>query len=142
MIFQSVHGILIDALGADDDEIILSARIEADLMAESIDFLDINFRSSKTFDINPFRLLSDDFPKVLRIAWLALLPEEERGKHEEELFMTRQEIESLKTKFPFLNTQYAKGTKIQDIVTVEFYCKFIATELGVPWTTPQDPAAA
>jgi acyl carrier protein len=50
-IFQKVQEVLVDALGADDDEVTAEATLMGDLGAESIDFLDIVFRLEKAFGI-------------------------------------------------------------------------------------------
>lgn len=50
-IFSKIQEVLSDALGVDDDEVTLSATLQNDLGAESIDFLDIVFRLEKEFDI-------------------------------------------------------------------------------------------
>lgn len=50
-IFEKVQEVLIDALGADDDEVTPEATLMGDLGAESIDFLDIVFRLEKAFGI-------------------------------------------------------------------------------------------
>jgi acyl carrier protein len=50
-IIQQVQGVLVDALGVDDDEVTIQATLMGDLGAESIDFLDIVFRLEKTFNI-------------------------------------------------------------------------------------------
>ena len=50
-IFQKVQGVLVDALGVDDDEVTADATLMGDLGAESIDFLDIVFRLEKAFGI-------------------------------------------------------------------------------------------
>lgn len=50
-IFAKVCEVLMEALGVDDDEVTVDAKISADLGAESIDFLDITFRLEKAFDI-------------------------------------------------------------------------------------------
>jgi acyl carrier protein len=50
-IYKKVQGVLVDALGVDEDEITPSAVIKDDLGAESIDFLDIIFRLEKAFGI-------------------------------------------------------------------------------------------
>ncbi len=50
-IFQKVQGVLVDALGVDDDEVTPDATLMGDLGAESIDFLDIVFRLEKAFGI-------------------------------------------------------------------------------------------
>ena len=50
-ILAQVQGILVDALGADEDEVTPGATLVSDLGAESIDFLDIVFRLEKSFAI-------------------------------------------------------------------------------------------
>lgn len=50
-VFEGVRDVLIDALGVDEEEIILTARLGLDLGAESIDFLDIQFRLERKFPI-------------------------------------------------------------------------------------------
>jgi acyl carrier protein len=49
-IFAKVQEVLVDALGVDDDEVTAEATLTGDLGAESIDFLDIQFRLDKAFD--------------------------------------------------------------------------------------------
>ena len=51
VITEKVSEVLVDALGADEDEISLEATLMGDLDAESIDFLDIVFQLEKTFDL-------------------------------------------------------------------------------------------
>ncbi len=48
-VLDKVRGVLVDALGVDDDEVTPTARLTTDLHAESIDFLDIVFRLEKAF---------------------------------------------------------------------------------------------
>jgi acyl carrier protein len=50
-IFNNVQGVMVDALGVDDDEVTMESALMGDLGAESIDFLDIVFRLEKTFGI-------------------------------------------------------------------------------------------
>ncbi len=50
-ILGQVQGVLVDALGVDDDEVTAKASLMGDLGAESIDFLDIVFRLEKVFGI-------------------------------------------------------------------------------------------
>jgi len=61
-IHNKVRDILVDALGADDDEITPDATLVGDLGAESIDFLDIVYNLEKTFDVEVPRseLIPDD----------------------------------------------------------------------------------
>lgn len=48
-IFEKVRGVLVEALGVDDDEVSSEASLTADLGAESIDFLDIVFQLEQAF---------------------------------------------------------------------------------------------
>ena len=50
-VFSKVQEVLMDALGVDEDEVTLDAKLVGDLNAESIDFLDIVFRLEKAFGI-------------------------------------------------------------------------------------------
>lgn len=50
-IFAKVRKVLEDALSVDEDEVTLDAKLEEDLGAESIDYLDIVFRLEKAFNI-------------------------------------------------------------------------------------------
>ena len=48
-IFEKVQGVLVEALGVDDDEVTPEASLAGDLGAESIDFLDIVFQLEQAF---------------------------------------------------------------------------------------------
>jgi len=50
-IFQKVRSTLVDALNVDEDEVTPASRLQADLNAESIDFLHIVFRLEREFGI-------------------------------------------------------------------------------------------
>lgn len=50
-VFEKVRDVLVEALGVDDDEVKPEAKLEADLGAESIDYLDITFQLEKAFGI-------------------------------------------------------------------------------------------
>ena len=52
-IYSKVQGVLVDALGVDEDEVTPTASLRSDLGAESIDFLDITFRLEKAFTTDP-----------------------------------------------------------------------------------------
>ena len=62
-IYAKVKDVLVDALGVDEDEIKPDAVIRDDLGAESIDFLDIQFRLEKAFSIKIPK--GDMFPENL-----------------------------------------------------------------------------
>lgn len=124
-IFKKVQGVLVDALGVDDDEVTPTARLTTDLHAESIDFLDIVFRIEKAFGfkIGQGELFPDNIndPKyvadgVVNAAGLALLKE----------------------KMPHVDfTAFSadpKLEKVSEVFTVESLVKFIANKLkaGAP----------
>ena len=50
-IYEKVQGVLVDALGVDEEDVTPTATLREDLGAESIDFLDIVFRLEKAFSI-------------------------------------------------------------------------------------------
>jgi acyl carrier protein len=50
-VYKKVQGVLVDALGVDEEEVTPTATLREDLGAESIDFLDIVFRLEKAFGI-------------------------------------------------------------------------------------------
>jgi len=50
-VFEIVQDCFVEALGVDDDEVTLKAKVIDDLGAESLDFLDIVFRLERAFDI-------------------------------------------------------------------------------------------
>ncbi len=50
-VYKKVQGVLVDALGVDEEEVTSTATLREDLGAESIDFLDIVFRLEKAFGI-------------------------------------------------------------------------------------------
>ena len=52
-IFRKVQGVLVGALGVDEEEVTPEATLRGDLGAESIDFLDIVFRLEKAFTTDP-----------------------------------------------------------------------------------------
>ena len=52
-IYSKVQGVLVDALGVDEEEVKPDASLINDLGAESIDFLDITFRLEKAFTTDP-----------------------------------------------------------------------------------------
>ena len=50
-VYAKVQGVLVDALGVDEEQVTPNSRLKQDLGAESIDFLDIVFRLEKAFTI-------------------------------------------------------------------------------------------
>ena len=125
-IFEKVKDTLIDALGVDDDEVTPTARLKADLGAESIDFLDIVFRLEKNFAIKIPR--SELFPESL------FAPDSgfaENGK------VTDKGIAELRAKLPHADkaaidklAQDPKVENVEDLFTVNMVVNFLASKLG------------
>ncbi len=121
LILQRLIEILYDALGVDEDEVTLKARFVHELGAESIDFLDMFFRSEKAFSIKikPGK----DFPKTTDTSFNDP--------------MSPDTLTFIAEHMPFASPPENPGeTSFADFCTVEFYCKFIAYKLGVTWTNP------
>jgi acyl carrier protein len=117
-IADKVREALVDALGVDEDEVIPTARIQADLGAESIDFLDIVFRLEKAFNIKIPR--GDLFPD-------AVLTSEEfvqNGK------LTAKGIAELKVRMPFVDlSNFEKGPQdVTDLFTVDMIVRYIESK--------------
>src|SRR4051812_34572096 len=68
-IYSKVQGVLVDALGVDEEDVTPTATLRGDLGAESIDFLDIVFRLEKAFTTDsskPFKIPRGElFPENL-----------------------------------------------------------------------------
>src|SRR5436305_6424532 len=58
-IYSKVQGVLVDALGVDEEEVTPTATLREDLGAESIDFLDILFRLEKAFTTDPAKAIKN-----------------------------------------------------------------------------------
>lgn len=121
-IMEKVREALVDALGVDEDEVVPTARISADLGAESIDFLDIVFRLEKAFNIKIPR--GDLFPDNI------LTSEEfvQNGK------LTEKGLAELKNRMPHADlAEFEKNPNVQDIAdlfTVEMIVRYVETKLG------------
>ena len=132
-IMDKVRQALVDALGVDEDEVIPTARIGADLGAESIDYLDIVFRLEKAFNIKIPR--GDLFPDGV------LTTEEfvQQGT------FTPRGLEELKTRMPYADLgALLKDPKVQnlaDVFTVDMIVRFVEARLsGAEASAPSKPA--
>ena len=121
-VFEKVQGVLVEALGVDDDEVTPEATLTGDLGAESIDFLDIQFRLEKAFGIKigqgemfPENVLQDE--RYVR-----------NGK------VTDEGLAELKRRMPFADfsnfEQDRSVEKVAAIVTVDAVVKFVQGKLG------------
>ena len=119
-IFAKVKEALIDALGADDDEVTEEATMVGDLGAESIDFLDIVFKLEKSFDITIPReeLFPDDI--LTNADYVA------DGK------LTPEGVAQLKERMPFADlAKFEADPQVQNfgnLLTVKDLCSYVATK--------------
>jgi len=132
-IMDKVRQALVDALGVDEDEVIPTARIGADLGAESIDYLDIVFRLEKAFNIKIPR--GDLFPDGV------LTTEEfvQQGA------FTPRGLEELKARMPYADLgpllEDPKVQNLADVFTVDMIVRFVEARLsGAEAASPSKPA--
>lgn len=122
-IFGKVKALLIDALSVDDDEVTPKARLQADLNAESIDFLDIVFRLEREFGLKIER--SDLFPESVF---------QGDPKFVQNGVLTPDGIAELKAKMPFADIasfeKDPKFDKVGDLFTVDLICRYIGSRLA------------
>ncbi len=89
---QTLKGILVDALGIEEEKVIPEASLVHDMGAESIDFLDIGFRVQQTFGVDlPNKAIQDkalswrnmgEFSRILEERYgIRIPPEEMRQMH-------------------------------------------------------------
>ena len=122
-ICKEVQGVLVDALGVDDDEVTTDASLTGDLGAESIDFLDIVFRLEKAFGIKIPR--EELFPAE------SLMNNPEfvsKGK------FTEKGLAELRVKIPHTDISTFQNNpdvnKLGDLFTVGAIVKYVETKLN------------
>jgi acyl carrier protein len=122
-IFSKVQATLVDALGVDEDEVTDTARLSADLGAESIDFLDIVFRLEKNFATKIPR--GELFPENFAAADASYVA---NG------MVTPKGLEELKARMPHADVDsFAKNPKVenlQELFTVGMIVNFLQRKLG------------
>lgn len=120
-IFAKVQEALVDALGVEDDEVTPEAKLQGDLDAESIDFLDIVFRLEKAFDIKIER--GELFPEDI----LTNTDYVQDGK------VTDEGMAKLKERMPFADLeQFESDPVVQNLgkqLTVQDMCNFVEHKL-------------
>ncbi|OWK38143.1 acyl carrier protein [Fimbriiglobus ruber] len=122
-IFQRVKGQLVDALSVDDDEVTPTARLQADLNAESIDFLDIVFRLEREFGIKIDR--NELFPESVFQGDPEFVQD---GK------VTPKGLAELDERMPFSDLTAFKAnpdfSKIGDLFTVDLIVKYVQSKVA------------
>jgi len=121
-VFEKVKEVLTAALAVDADEVTPEAKLSADLGAESIDYLDIQFQLEKTFDFK--------IPKG------ELMPENifsnpefvSNGK------VSAKGIAELKSRMPFANISGFEAdpdvNKFRDVFTVDTLVKYVMSKVN------------
>ena len=125
-VFEQVRGVLVDALGVDEEEVTGKATLMGDLGAESIDFLDIVFRLEKAFGIKVPR--EELFP----VETLMNNPEfVSHGK------FTVKGLAELKDKMPHTDLSVFQNNpdinKLGDLFTVDSIVNYITSKLNSPF---------
>ena len=121
-VFGKVQEVLVDALGVDDDEVTMEAKLSDDLGAESIDYLDIAFRLEKAFEI--------------KIEQTELMPEDvlNNGEYVQDGKVTDAGMDALRTRLPFADLSDFDGNRdvnaFRDVFTVEVLVKFVQMKLA------------
>src|SRR5471032_2559271 len=120
-VYKKVQGVLVDALGVDDDEVTPKATLVGDLGAESIDFLDIVFRLEKAFNIKIER--GELFPEDI----LTNAEYVKDGK------VSPAGLAQLKKRMPFADlTKFEANPVVQDfsnLLTVQDMCNYVANKV-------------
>ena len=121
-IFKKVQALLADALGVDEDEVTSDAVLRDDLGAESIDYLDIQFRLEKAFGIKIEKgeMFSPE---------LANDPNFVQGGN-----ITPRGITELKTRMPYANVAILEADPQLDnmakLFTVDMITNFVQAKLA------------
>ena len=121
-IFNRVKKQLVEALGVDEDDVTMASRLQGDLNAESIDFLDIVFRLEREFGLKIDR--NELFPESIF---------QGDPKFLQNGILTADGLEELRTKMPYADiAQFEKNPKFEnigDLFTVELITKYIQSKL-------------
>ncbi len=122
-VFQKVQGVLVDALGVDEEEVTPTATLMGDLGAESIDFLDIVFRLEKAFGMKVPR--EELFPAEGLLNNPELIS---NGK------FTSKGLAELREKVPHTDlTEFAKDpsiNKVPDLFTVNAIVNYVNSKVN------------
>lgn len=129
-IYHKVQGVLVDALGVDEEEVTPKATLRGDLGAESIDFLDIVFRLEKAFTTDP--------AKPFKIPRNELFPEDLQTMENDPRYvsdgkLTPEGLAELKLRMPYADTtEFEKdpvAEKVLSLITVDTITKYMEAKL-------------
>ena len=135
-VYTKITKLLVDALGVEEDAIKPAAALQADLGAESIDFLDIAFRLEREFAIKIPRgeLFSEH---VLELCMKIV----QDGR------ATAEDLAALRSQMPFADLSALERdrrlNRIDDLFTVDSLTRYVLWKLGRDAKSPIDaPATA
>jgi acyl carrier protein len=123
VMYGKVVSVLVEALSVDEDEITPTARLQGDLGAESIDFLDIVFRLEREFGFKIPR--GELFPESLF-----------RGDPDfvREGRITDQGMVELRSRMPYADLDRfdhdRRFSAVPDLFTVDLVARYIAWKVG------------
>jgi acyl carrier protein len=122
-IYGKVARILVEALNVDEDELAPEARLQGDLGAESIDFLDIVFRLEREFGIKVPR--GELFPDSVFQGNADFVSD---GR------VTDQGMDELRRRMPYADLgafdRDRQLESVPDLFTVDLVTRYIAWKLG------------
>ncbi|MEY4393369.1 MAG: acyl carrier protein [Gemmataceae bacterium] len=122
-IYAKVSATLVEALNVEEDEIKPTSTLQADLGAESIDFLDIVFRLEREFGIKIPR--NELFPEAVFQGDPEFV---QNGK------VTSKGLAELKEKMPFADlSDFEKNPEVSnfsDLFTVDLIARYIEGKLA------------
>jgi acyl carrier protein len=124
-IFNKVQKVLVDALGVDDDEVTPESSLSGDLGAESIDYLDIQFRIEKDFGLKIPK--GELFPENIQ----ELLKD---PKYVQDNKVTSTGLEEMKRQMPHVDFSSVEKdpdiTKMTNLMTVNTIVNYLDRKLN------------
>jgi len=138
-VYQKLQATLVEALNVDEEEITPATKIQGDLGAESIDFLDIIFRLEREFKIKIPR--GELFPEHIferDPEFVQNIPIETQWGTYYRSRITPKGIVELRRRMP--NADLAEIERdpslerISDLFTVDMVYKYLCAKLDIPYT--------
>ena len=124
-IYTKVQGVLVDALGVDEEEVTPTSTLKDDLGAESIDYLDIVFRLEKAFGIKIPR--GELFPEDL--ATVSADP-----RFVANGIVTPEGLAEFKRRMPYTDfSEFEKDPKVENasgLLTVDSITNYVVAKVG------------
>jgi acyl carrier protein len=121
-VYTKITKLLVDALGVEEDDIRPSATLQADLGAESIDFLDIAFRIEREFGI-----------KIPRGELFSERVFEHCTQIVQDGQVTAEDLAALRSQMPYVDLTALERdrrlNRIDDLFTVDLLTRYVTWKL-------------